>query len=722
MKRSTEWPSQRRAECEHFMLCSLQGVLEEFPIDEIDAYADHLASCSVCREALTALDIINGIPGIDYATGCPELGIKSNDDLWQEIEAARKRSLAEPASTATVPALNGQQQLLTDTQCQSLQRLLNEEGIRSAGHVTFTAGCRTGIYFEFGKLVESPRWSEFMELCVAALKTPLQASGAEVIVGHTAAMYAVGNELAKHAGITPRSVVAAYGNVPVTVPGVAGEYAGKRVALLLDVVLSGDTRQSIIDHLQHDLRAKVVYSACIVYQGQSAIPGLDALLVKPSTSYLHPCLACAIGDVPKAYNPTLGRLRTGRTRLEHERAWKQHVQEHGGWWDVFADAKALKVDREFGGRRYGIFIETNALLAHETARKAVAKATLKALAPIEGNSDITILFERMTGSTRSERMAVFIQELTGWKLVPFTSRDSKHQLKTSSAEELRGRHVLIVDAAVNTGNLARRLHQAAMQSGASTVSVFAFVNRLAASDEEEVFTRFLKETSGGHFLYCFPLPVRAPRIPLAAQGTPSRFRDYAQRLAVYEQYRKYWLTLSHQSGFYSDAQEEVESSRAVWEQSGNADHVHVMRGELTEKQMKSRVKRIPKQWLQESDVRSALSTAMSNGFSPRAKGFIARFLVDNHSYEWLDNEWIKLNHRLFNDEPTGAVFGVGVYAAICERPDLRPGIRRDLESSIQLRSKELLFPEIELSRASDLGLARLQALLSECEEYEHAGK
>lgn len=737
MIHSADFTPSVPANCERFALHAFLFMEGQLQDAECDCLFDHLAECRGCQDLFVALDqldartaaeleqlelfanrgVLNSIGGIDL------------DGFIADVDPTASRTLGKGKLSAIddLP-LNGSPSsatLLSAKETNRVLSLLTEDSIRQVGHVNFSGRCRTGAYFQFAKLTESGNWNELKSIFLDSLESQVSRIKPDIIVGHTPTMYEVGVGLAERLHMSRRQVAAAYGDRPVVIPTVQGEFRDKTVALLLDVVLSGRTYQALVSLIEETLQARVVYSACLINQGNRHLPLLQSLCQDSAEPYLDDCAECRSGKRPLVFDSNLGLALPERSVADLDESWARHTEEYQTWWTRIAQAAALKRHYQFRGVHYEMFIETTALFESPEVVNDVFDDIRRVLTPVCRGRSGVVLYDAST-SRRPAQVASAIGSLFDWECIPVGSRNKPMTLKPSDARRLEGRYVLIADAAINSGTLLRALHQLAVQAGASEVHAFALIDRLASQPAGRDLRRLFEQKSRGTVSYCMPLPFQAIPREVGSRRRPSKFIHYSRILKLEPSYENYCRTrlAPHQGGRRSSSHKEEIACQAICETADAGNPLLVFEHSLTESEFKRRVRLMPTRWAQREDVKACLSRAMHNGLPSTVKGPITEFLVDGGCFDWLKDNWLTQNHALLCKQ-AGGVFGIGIAAAIGESRELRPILREELRAILQEKQASGIPQLLPLegsdeARYEDLGTERLRVLLRKAEASEVA--
>jgi adenine/guanine phosphoribosyltransferase-like PRPP-binding protein len=231
------------------------------------------------------------------------------------------------------------------------------------------------------------------------------------------------------------------------------------------------------------------------------------------------------------FNPVAYRM----TQRKSERSVSQFLDEHpevSEMWELVLRADAFNRHRTIGARHYPGFIDTAQLLAKEAIREDLVTRLSERAVVRAGTVPTAVLVPnrqtaRLLGGSLVEQLQATHKAGDVALTVVRRKPGSPLVLQSGIGERLRGRDVIVVDAATAYGDTLDDLSLLASQAGARLVTAAVLVSRLTEPGEAALDARL----SGG-FVRLFAFAVRPIRSSCADCQRLEDLRRAAGRLSA----------------------------------------------------------------------------------------------------------------------------------------------------------------------------------------------
>lgn len=581
-----------------------------------------------------------------------------------------------------------------------LLRLLESSGVRRRGHVRFVQGCRIGVYHEFGRFREKKGelaalagfWRDGFARLVAEKQV-------DKVVAHGSVM----EEVAKQTFVRGTSrresdVILAVGSRAPVVVALRSELAGRRVALFLDVVLSGSTVRRLRRLLFDTYGVSEVHVFCVVLSKSYSlrVSEISCLYLDAAEKrYLTSCQACDEGDVPWIYDSNFGITCELNPEQQHD-AWKEHFHVNEEWWRWIRDTGALEFDRRLGPVVVKYFVNFTPLLADPGIRLAIGQRAREKVLEIAGSRDCVIVSPKQNKQSRI--VAQCVAEHVGCESFKVRRRDGAVYLSKSDVEKIGKRPVVFVDAAVDGGATLQGVAGALVSAGVRLAGVFVVVDRMLDATRRE-----LEGSIGGfEIVSLLRFPFRSVEVKPGDQPASNMFEACLEdlcgrgRLAPYVD-----VVRGRPGGGRKQAIDPVSESAkreavecAVDARATGRGHRY-FHGVTSKRDLWTRLRGLPPELKGNPAINLVLCAFAHNGLSWDLKKRTVKELINLDCYDWVPG-WLRANRETIRDQIPFVAVALAI--GIMRVPDYQERVLDEIRELIaEMRRTCLPFDERELA-------------------------
>jgi orotate phosphoribosyltransferase len=518
----------------------------------------HLEECTLCCSRfdhyLSLCEVWEGLSGEQRleafrkrieSTLAPELGRSRHSQLTIDFSgdlAGTELHTSDKPSLVRLPSTLRQRREEREQQVRSV--LVAAGAIERDYDYALPNGFHTDTHINLAKICRSEQW---LSRLVSAVDDALRGVNFDAVVSAGWAIATVGRRLiAKNKERRRRRIrhlmVEGYGE-PILLDD---PHVGTKAVVLVDVVVTGRLVSRIIEELKRQ-QVSVVKVIAIVDAGLSntlssvsvdALCSLSMNLVDPD----H-CQRCGVLPLVE-FNPVAYRMTRKKTEPRSPSKFLADDDTAREFWGVVDVSGSYEHHHIVGRRHYLGFIDTMRLLRHPHTGPLVCERLCRLIIDRTGVPDVIVVAARRRSLLVGRLLLKTFRPLCGAerpRIVVVRRLDG--DLATTA--KLKGRRVLVVDAAAAHGDSLDELAVYAGRHQARSVAAAVLLSRMSEACEEALDARLT-----GGFVRLYSLPVRpvtvrdktAKHCPVCCRSAelkeasvrlpPGRARDLARAVAT----------------------------------------------------------------------------------------------------------------------------------------------------------------------------------------------